>query len=323
MNITIGTSGQDYSTVSGAIAVAGILDTLELQTDVTESIYIGTNFAKLYSLNDSKITSTNNSALLQFGTGVTQLIAVEDIFLDKASGNNLVVSCYGLGTGGKLKFDNVDVRSSPGNNKNIMVFDNTFSTDGIILNRCNVHGENSNIQDCIWLGGTTNVNAFLITNCIIRGSGTGHAGVHSGDDTTVSILRLYNNTIVNNDMGLEIACTSDTQNNIFANNTDDLVLTDDADKSDFSYNSFEEQTDTGGFGSNNNFGITSSNEFIDESSNDYHLKSGAVSRNDGNTLAIITEDFDGISRPQESYYCIGAYEYIPGAGGTESVMIMT
>lgn len=48
-------------------------------------------------------------------------------------------------------------------------------------------------------------------------------------------------------------------------------------------------------------------------SSDFHLQSDSSARDRGATLTTVTDDYDGISRPQGSTYDIGAYEYIPPA----------
>ena len=48
--------------------------------------------------------------------------------------------------------------------------------------------------------------------------------------------------------------------------------------------------------------------FVDPASNDYHLKAGSPAVNAGTTLADVTTDKDGVSRPQSTAYDIGCYE---------------
>jgi hypothetical protein len=56
------------------------------------------------------------------------------------------------------------------------------------------------------------------------------------------------------------------------------------------------------------------------SSTDYHLASGSAAIDTGTTVASVTDDFDGTSRPQGSAYDKGAYEY---QGGGASLSILT
>jgi parallel beta-helix repeat protein len=48
--------------------------------------------------------------------------------------------------------------------------------------------------------------------------------------------------------------------------------------------------------------------FVDPASSDFHLKTGSLAANTGATLAEVTNDFDGESRPQGSAYDVGCYE---------------
>jgi hypothetical protein len=53
---------------------------------------------------------------------------------------------------------------------------------------------------------------------------------------------------------------------------------------------------------------TASALFVNPAGNDYHLKAGAPAIDAGTTLAEVTQDMDGISRPQGSAYDTGCFE---------------
>lgn len=55
--------------------------------------------------------------------------------------------------------------------------------------------------------------------------------------------------------------------------------------------------------------------FVNESSRDYHLQSGSPCINKGTVISAVTEDKDGVSRPQGAGYDIGAYEYPSAPAG--------
>lgn len=51
--------------------------------------------------------------------------------------------------------------------------------------------------------------------------------------------------------------------------------------------------------------------FVNLAAFNFHLQSGSPARNTGVTISMVTTDIEGTSRPQESIYDIGAYEYVP------------
>ena len=52
--------------------------------------------------------------------------------------------------------------------------------------------------------------------------------------------------------------------------------------------------------------------FVASGSDDYHLATGSPAIDQGTTLAAVTTDRDGVARPQEQAYDVGAYEYCSG-----------
>jgi hypothetical protein len=47
---------------------------------------------------------------------------------------------------------------------------------------------------------------------------------------------------------------------------------------------------------------------VNPAGNDYHLKTRSPAINAGTTLADVTDDLDGVTRPQGAGYDIGCYE---------------
>jgi hypothetical protein len=66
--------------------------------------------------------------------------------------------------------------------------------------------------------------------------------------------------------------------------------------------------------------ITSAPLLVNTATADFHLQSTSPAKDAGTTVASVTTDFDGNSRPQNSIYDIGAYEYVvAGAASGGSV----
>jgi hypothetical protein len=56
--------------------------------------------------------------------------------------------------------------------------------------------------------------------------------------------------------------------------------------------------------------------FVNPENHDYHLTAASSGRNRGTPVDVVKTDKDGVSRPQEGIYDIGAYEFVPSPGST-------
>jgi uncharacterized protein (TIGR03382 family) len=61
--------------------------------------------------------------------------------------------------------------------------------------------------------------------------------------------------------------------------------------------------------------VTGPVSFADAGGLDLHLLAGSAPINQGLTLASVSRDFDGVSRPQGPAYTLGAFEYVPSCAG--------
>lgn len=68
--------------------------------------------------------------------------------------------------------------------------------------------------------------------------------------------------------------------------------------------------------------ISSDPLYTNTTTEDFTLQSGSPAKDAGTTVALVTKDFDGLTRPQNSVYDIGAYEYEVG-GCTPSKVVFT
>lgn len=63
-------------------------------------------------------------------------------------------------------------------------------------------------------------------------------------------------------------------------------------------------------------------DFLDVANDNFRPVAGASNIDTGTTVALITDDFDGVSRPQNSVYDIGPFELEAGAGDTTDPSIV-
>ena len=59
---------------------------------------------------------------------------------------------------------------------------------------------------------------------------------------------------------------------------------------------------------NSTLELTDTDIWVDPDNDDYHLKTGSPAIDAGTTLSEVTDDIDGVSRPQGSAYDCGCYE---------------
>jgi parallel beta-helix repeat protein len=60
--------------------------------------------------------------------------------------------------------------------------------------------------------------------------------------------------------------------------------------------------------------------FVNSSTGDFHLQAGSPAIDQGTTLATVTTDYAGVTRPQGSAYDIGAYEVVVSSGAAPLVL---
>ncbi len=181
---------------------------------------------------------------------------------------------------------------------------------------------NCNLDHGFYLCGD---NELVANNIITYNSAY---GIHIAGYTTVSNLKIYNNTVAFNGRSGAIVWQDldgiDIRNNIFYNNTnygiDYYAPTNSTGrKVNIDHNMFYGNP-SGTIHQNSIFNIasnlTNNPNFV--SDNDFHLKSGSPAINAGTSIGAPSTDFDGTTRPQPpgGMYDIGAYEYGSSGGGT-------
>ncbi len=214
--------------------------------------------------------------------------------------------------------------------------DPALAGDGIISNAL----MDSNVIYNNGAAGGSAINLASVTNSIIRNNllynntAGGIAGWDDGNGTQWGTHdnKFYNNTIIqpfngrfvvsflngstNNKVKNNILIHLGTRGSINVDSTSEPELDSDynAVVNVFSYNdgaSFVSLATWQGRGHDiHSFVSTTSALFVDPVNNDYHLKSGSPAINAGITVPEVTDDLEGIVRPQGSAYDLGAYERI-------------
>jgi hypothetical protein len=174
-------------------------------------------------------------------------------------------------------------------------------------------------------------------NVVISGNtlyGNAVHGVNMGNGTTSTAILVarganalvYNNLVYENQAGIVVYYNSSgagVYNNTVVNNTNDGIwaqgyASTPTFRNNISYlnggNNYMDYGDDGVCGGmcsatedHNLFGTDPS--FVDAGSDNYALQSGSVARDAGTTVAAVTIDYLGVSRPQNGVYDIGAYEF--------------
>ena len=142
----------------------------------------------------------------------------------------------------------------------------------------------------------TGTNNRAINNIVYNNNDIYQHGIDTGYTATDSLI--YNNTIYNVGVGIQVTSTS--TNAIIKNNI--IYLTTNI------------PTDDKGVGtiwSNNLIGIDP--QFVDTADGNFRLRSISPAIDRGASLAEVTKDIAGVSRPQGTAYEIGAYEVGTGS----------
>jgi len=304
--------GVSYSTIAGAYADVQSDEWIILRINISnEFLNLNKNFVGIKSDNGSYWDRTDNSNLITISSGLTQLFKIQDIELRKSAGNGHTIQLVNgnLGVGAKFEFRRIYFNRQHTGNQECLRLGDSNGTDTFIVDRCRFVS-NSGSYGIFFLN-FTDADSYTITNCIIEGSDAGFEGIRCTESTTNTMGVVYNCTIVGCNKGLNISHRGSFINNLLANNTDDITFGGSSNIADITYSAFEQADEALGatnLCSNQGTAITSTDEFVDEGSDDYHLKSTADCK-DAGTNTGATPDYDGVSRPQGSAYDIGAYEY--------------
>ena len=295
ITLTVCDPGCDFTSIAAAIAASGATDDIDLQENITEGAILN-----IFSSNGSTWNETGGASSENFEiqSGLTQTLTLHD--LDWTGSAGAIIRWVSAGSGSQVIVEDCTVLPGVDFMRQVATL---TTTDQLIIRRNNSVGGARPFIRMQQAG----VSTVLVYNNIVRDNTEGNGAIRIDTNSSNSVMRIYNNTFENNLRSIQTVQRGDYKNNLFANNTDDINVSGSADLADFVTNAFEEQTDTGGFGSGNIFGITSTDEFTNEAADDFHLKGGANSRNTGTDLSgTVDDDFDGKPRPLEGTHDIGA-----------------
>lgn len=179
--------------------------------------------------------------------------------------------------------------------------------DGIIIG-----ASDASVQD--W------VKDAVVYNNIVYNTGSAQTSWWSGiriNNPGVE-LKLFNNIIIQNQnsgfaLNLESAKSAEVYNNIFVNRAGiDIIYYGTVGNLVIGYNLYSKGNGKPSCDTSTTSLFVSDIGFVNEASNDFHLKSISPAIDAGTSAVsfVVTKDFDGNLRPQGNGFDIGAYEYV-------------
>lgn len=316
--ITVAPSGSgDYTTIAAAVTAAGSTDTIDIIEQIDEEVNLNKTIAAFTSSNGSNWRSFSWQPVLKISSGFNGTLNISSInFIVKSTtstGSVFEVATWSANT--KIIIDQctmVNERASIIN----WWFSNaaTNSNSQLTVSRCEI------VRCEQYQAGTLNAG-YTIKNCIFRDCSSSNPVITAYG--TTNTIQVYNNTFDNNTkcIGNSFGATGgDYRNNVFCAYT---TVIDFVASNTYQYNAHT-GTKPSGADSTNIESINTTTAFTNYTSDDFHVKdSSSVLYNAGATIGAVTDDYDGVSRPQSTAYDIGAYELVvsPPTGGVSSVMV--
>lgn len=307
---TVCASGCDHTTILAAETASADGDIIEIQDSRTydeswkpdgertlrsvsgQTPTIDASTADIYSVDASAFLPANEAATVN---GIDHgLTIVSTRFENTNSGTSLTIN---------------DAVLKP-RNEDHHALQIVSGTTTVVINRCEIDGGSIATIRGVNYGDQTGKDV-TINNCpFFNFDGTdAKAIVSSAGGTDATKFKLINNTIANSTLGYSAASATTMTNNIFADNTDDILISDDFAKSDATFNIFE-QADEGGFPASNFDGANIVVTFVAAGSDDFRLDAATTIAIDDGTTSSVSDDFFQTSRPQGSAFDIGFHELI-------------
>lgn len=298
---TICLSGCDFTTVNAAEASSIAGDILEIQDNRTYN-ETWTPGSERTLRNGNGSTPTVRTANFDMaGVGPITIIglgAVDDFTFTSGASHTIG---YGGSNDLVLVVDNITADCTKGNNNTFQILGSGDLT--ITVRNCNILG--------------TGQSGFNITNTNASSTYVINTNyVHDVDNVGISFsgnaassLTVRENTIRNCTSGVALDSGDTMKHNLFQDNTTDIAGT--PAKANYTFNLFEEQTDTGGWGASNVFATSITFTGIPTAiPTGWEMASNQANIDAGDTTGI-SPDIVGTTRPQGTDYDIGCFEPIP------------
>ena len=191
------------------------------------------------------------------------------------------------------------------------------SSVGTVIDGC-VSYNNSGHGIHVFASTGTGLNDFVIKNNKIYSNGSYGIGLYYGANQLVYNNLVYGNGVnISGSGGIRVGNGSNFakvyNNTVYGNTGTGVMIEPGADgttiRNVISYlnstsNIFNSGTHT--VSSNN---LTTNPNFVGAGVGDFHLQAGSTAIDGGATISEVTDDFDGVSRPQGGGVDIGAFEY--------------
>jgi hypothetical protein len=295
-----------YTSLGAAVAAAAPCEAVELLESRSENLVLNKDLAELRASSPSIVWSgSGGSATLEIKAGMNRDLRIYGFTLAHVNAAGRVLDWSAVGPLSSLELEHMELRQETGM-EGLHVRNNLGSPGQLKLHHSKVLGSAS-AKNALLLQGQSTPGAIAVWNCLFY---LWNRAVDCNHNAPSQVLSFLNNTVDScASEGLRLQCRSDSRNNLFTGNPDDIQLAGGALLSDFSGNAFGAESTAPG----NLSGTVRASQYV-LAGTDFHLAPGAGARNQGQFLAQVQDDLDGLSRPQEGAQDIGAYEYLPPSG---------
>jgi hypothetical protein len=299
-----------YDTINNAYSACVTGDLIQLETDISdEQLTHNQNIYILIRTDGPRRTwgSSSGTAITLTSTVNTQFI-IQDIDFNIGSfGNYGILQQSGSYDNFRMVIDSCTFTKTEGVAVclNFQMSPTTDPGSGqyhIVIYNSKIKGRNVGSDRCISLPNTTKNDTLYIYNSIITNTDRGI----DVDTATASVVPVIVESCVIEGciVGVEMNSKVEINNSLFGNNTTDITLGTYGDKADVTYTGLGTDS-TSGYPASC-FSITESSEWVDYSNENFRLKDGATSRENGSPH----DSTDIENRKRYNYNDVGPHRYL-------------